>query len=38
MKNNKELAYEAFKDLIKKPEDKKLVDAMIETKLKGIEK
>ena len=38
MKNNKELAYEAYKDLIKVEADKKLVDAMINNKLKGIEK
>ena len=38
MKNNKELAYEAYKDLIKVEADKKLVDVMIENKLKGVEK
>lgn len=38
MKNNKELAYEAFKDQIKTDKDKILVDKMIENKLSNIEK
>ena len=38
LNTNKELRYEAFKDMIKVESDKKLVDAMIQNKLKNIEK